>query len=286
LRDLLYNDPISLDYKGEVNMKRRMTLVLIGLLALSLISCNLFSRFAGKAQETAEAAVTSVVATVASLPTATTQAQEPPPPDEGPDDQPAPTATTAAQSPADETSGPVEADSLDNLMSYRADWTTTMNMPGQDESMVLKYKLEWVKDPPAQHVWMDMATGSFAEVIWIEDKVWVKAGDQWVLGGAESTEQAFEHFHDAFEVDDDMMLVGTESVNGMRAKHYVYDYENAPQNISMHREIWVADESDLPAVPVQAHFRMETKSAQGAMVTDIRAHLYDINTAIEIKVPQ
>ena len=268
-------------------MKRRMTLVLIGLLALSMISCNLVSRFAGKAKETAEAAATSVVATVASLPTATTAAGDAPAPTAttAEDDAPAPTATTAAQAPDEGSSGPVETDSLDNLTSYRADWTTTMKMPGQDESMVLKYKLEWVKDPPAQHVWMDMATGSFAEVIWIEDKVWVKAGDQWVLGGAESTEQAFENFHDAFEVDDDMTLVGTETVNGMRAKHYVYDFDNGIQNITMHREIWVADESSLPAVPIQAHFRMENKSTQGTMVTEIQAHLYDINTQIDIEAP-
>ena len=159
-------------------MKHRVPLALIGLLALSLIACSLFSNLTGKVQETAEAAVTSVAATVAALPTATSQ---PAPTATTADEaaptattgvEVAPTATTAAESPGEggeetgEGTGVVVMAGLDELQSYRADWITRLIYPGEEGGTVeLTYNLEWTRNPPAQHMRMEGADAPFSEVI-------------------------------------------------------------------------------------------------------------------------
>jgi hypothetical protein len=72
----------------------------------------------------------------------------------------------------------------------------------------------------------------------------------------------------------------------VRCKHYVHDYVGPNQMTQMHREVWVADEADLPRVPIRAIFRMENKSGQDTMITEIEANLYDMNTPIEIVPPE
>jgi hypothetical protein len=179
---------------------------------------------------------------------------------------------------------PIEMDDLGNLQSYRGEWTTKIQM-GKDSAMGMRYRIEWTREPNAQHVYVDMGMAPFTEAIWIEDEVWIKHGDEWVKAKDENAEKAFEDFHSAFDVDEEMILVGQESVNGVRCKHYVYDFVGPNQTPKMHREVWVADEPGLPKVPVRALFRMENKSAQGAMITEIEANLYDINTRIDIVPP-
>ena len=204
-----------------------------------------------------------------------------------PTSTPTPEAEGSAEQPAapEGGAGPVEMTGLDNLHSYRGEWTTKVQL-GAESGMAMRYRLEWTKEPSAQHVWVDTGMAPFAESIWIEDEVWVKMGDQWVKSENEEAKQAFEDFHSAFDVDEDMILVGEETVNGVRCKHYVDDFVGPNQAVKMHREVWVADQGDLPQVPVRAIFRMENKSAQDTMITEIEANLHDINTPIEIKAPQ
>ena len=57
------------------------------------------------------------------------------------------------------------------------------------------------------------------------------------------------------------------------------------QNATTVREIWVANQSGLPRVPIRAHYRLEIKSTEGSMITEVNADLYDINTPIEITAP-
>jgi hypothetical protein len=276
-------------------IEHHLFLTLMAILALLSVSCNLVSRFAGQAQETAEAAV-ETVQVVAQEATATPTVRPADPPTATPEaesSRPEPTATSApvaeggVEEPpvAEGSSGTVEVASLEGLRSYRADWKTRMQWPNQ-ERMVMQYRLEWTADPPAQHVWVDMGASPFGEAVWIEGKVWVKAGENWIVGGGEDVEQAFEDFARAFETDDDMTLMGEETVNGVHSKHYLYDLADNGQGIEMHREIWVADQADLPQVPVRAHLWMEAKSTEGSLVTEIEANLYDINTPIEITPPE
>lgn len=289
-------------------MKRRMLLTLIALTALLLISCNLVSRFTGKAQgsaiETAQAAAQvddktptpQPAATPTSAPKTGASQSETPEGEETitrPTDEsvPTPIPPPAAEEGGDKLEAPqeeagfVEWVSPDYLESYRANWLTRIKMPGQDDVMGMQYRLEWTKEPAAQHMWVDMGMSPFAEAIWIEDQVWVKVGENWVKPQDQAAEQVFDNFHEAWDMDDDMVLAGEEAVNGVHSKHYVYDFAAPAQGITIHREVWVADEGDLPKVPVRAILRMENKTSQGTMITEIEANLADINTPIEIKPP-
>jgi formylglycine-generating enzyme required for sulfatase activity len=214
--------------------------------------------------------------TAAAAPTATTAAAT------------APTATTAAQPGGDGPSGPLAMEGLNSLDSYRAEWVARITYPGSDGgTMELSYKLEWTRDPPAQHVWMDLAMSPFAEVIWVGDETWVKSGDKWVMGEADEAEKTFKNFHDAFETDDEMTWVDTQMINGVRADHYLYDFASPNGQIKIHREIWVANEPGKPKVGVKATLRMENKSSQGTVVNETEANLTAINDpTIEIKRPK
>lgn len=256
-------------------MKRRITLVLAGLLALSLISCSLLSGFAGKARETAECAVISVAVAAASLPIATTAAQTP-------GIEPAQDGTSAGRP-----GGPIQMDGLNTLDSYRADWLTRITVPGSEGgTLELSYKLEWTRDPPAQHIWMETAHAPFVEAIWADGKVWTKQGGHWVLSSADEAEQPVKDFHEAFEIEDEMTLVGTETIRGVRTDHYVSDLTSANGQFKMLREIWMANQPGLPKVGVRAAFRMESQQAQGLVASETEATLYDINAPVQIKPPQ
>jgi len=256
-------------------MKRRITLVLVGLLALSLISCSLLGRFAGKARETAEAAVISAAVVIASLPAATTAAQSP-------GIEPAQDGIRAGGP-----GGPIQMDGLNTLDSYRADWLTRTTVPGSDGGTVeLSYKLEWTRDPPAQHIWMETAHAPFVEAIWADGQVWVKQGSHWVQSSADEAVQPVKDFHEAFEIEDEMTLVGTETIHGVRADHYVSDLTSANGQFKMLREMWMANQPGLPKVGVRAAFRMESQQAQGVAASETEATLYDINAPVDIEPPQ
>ena len=96
-------------------------------------------------------------------------------------------------------------------------------------------------------------------------------------GTKEETEDTFDQLGDIMGPDSDMVLGDEEMVNGVHCKHYVYDFGD-----TMHKEIWVADQSDLPPVVIRGMFRMETSQ----MVTAAEGNVYDINTPITIEPPK
>jgi len=132
--------------------------------------------------------------------------------------------------------------------------------------------MEWVREPPSGH----LVTG-LGEYTWIGDNFWVKVGNTWMQGSQEEAENAFDQLGDLMEPDSDMVLAGEETVNGVHCQHYVYDLED-----TMHKEIWVADQSDLPSVVIRGMFRIETSQ----MVTEAEGNVHDINTPITIEPPK
>jgi len=173
--------------------------------------------------------------------------------------------------PAEQPGGPAEVASLDDLDSYRLDWLVQVQMSAGG-GMTMNYKMEWVREPPSGH----LVTG-LGEYIWIGDNFWVKLGDTWMQGTQEDAEDAFDSLGDIMEPDSDMVLAGEETVNGVHCQHYVYDLGDM-----MHKEIWVADQNDLPPVVIRGMFRMETSQ----MVTEAEGNVYDINTPITIEPPK
>jgi hypothetical protein len=170
----------------------------------------------------------------------------------------------------------IETASLDSLDSYRLDWSIQMQMSGGG-GMNMSYTMEWVREPPARHLVMSLEGSPFGEYTWIGDTVWAKMGDTWIQATGEDAEDVFDQLGDIMEPDSDMVLAGEETVNGIHCKHYVYDLGD-----TMHKEIWAADQSDLPPVVIRGMFRMETSQ----MVTEAEGNVYDINTPITIEPPK
>jgi len=173
---------------------------------------------------------------------------------------------------AEQTGASVEVASLDSLDSYRLDWSVQTEMPATDTAMKISYTMEWVREPPSWHL-----VTSLGEYIGIGDTAWVKVGDTWIQVTQEEAADALDQLGEFMAPDSDMVLVGEEVVNGVRCKHYVYDFGDM-----MHKEIWVADQADLPPVVIRGMFRMETTQ----MVTEAEGNVYDINTPITIEPPK
>lgn len=184
-------------------------------------------------------------------------------------------AGQSTESPGGQPAAPIEVASLDSLDSYRLDWSIQMTVTNSS-AMEMGYTLEWVREPPAGHLIMGTAESPMIEYVWVGDAFWTKVGGTWVQSTEEETADAFSQMEDAMTPEGDMVLVGEETVSGIRCKHYVHDFT------MIHKEIWVADQSDLPPVVIQGRARMES----GQMTTNVEALVYDINTPITIEPPQ
>jgi hypothetical protein len=172
----------------------------------------------------------------------------------------------------------VEYASLDTLDSYRLEWSVTIKTG--DTEVKSSYEMEWTKEPPAWHMVMSMGEGGpQVEYIWVDNTFWIKAGDTWVESGEAEAEDTLHQAWDITAPSDDMILTGEETVNGVHCNHYVKDI-GAPY--SVHEEVWVANQSDLPPVVIRGLNRME----MSGMVTTIEANVYDINTPITIEAPK
>ena len=174
---------------------------------------------------------------------------------------------------------PVEVTDLDSLDSYRLELSLQMKM-STGTAMTTGYAVEWVREPPARRIVWSMGGNPMGELVWIGDAVWIKVGGSWVQGTEQDAAEHLDTMADVMTPEDDMVLAGEETVNGVRCKHYVYDFETG--STSMHKEIWVANEGDLPPVVIRGLFRMETSQ----MTTESEANVTDINTPITIEAPK
>lgn len=173
----------------------------------------------------------------------------------------------------------VETEKLDTLDSYRADWTMTVIME-EGGSFEASYQIEYVQEPRAVHLSMFMGEAPFGEYIWVDNQIWVNYGGTWTPGSEEETEDAFDSLDEVMGTDEEMVLMGEEVVSGVQCQHYVSDF--AAAGTSMHKEVWVAKQPNLPRVVVKGFFEMETVGLK----TMGEGLVYDINTPITIKAPQ
>ena len=217
-----------------------------------------------------------------------------------------PTATTASGAPL---GGLPQLGDLKSLSSYRSTMTMkTKDDKGQDLISVIT--TEWVKDQKAEHITMKDAAGkTTSEIITIGDKRWL-----WMptLGWREmppSPEKASDlptdlesqvkkMQSDLSQAKPTFTLIGSETVNGVRCRHYKYDIvlsldmPNLPtggtQKVDIHSlgEMWIADQSGLPAIIIQTKETSEITLMGKKTVTDGERKVYDINAAITIKPPE
>ena len=174
-------------------------------------------------------------------------------------------------------------------------------------------KYEWVRDQKAEHAWMEDANGKVTEVyIKIGDKYWIwmgMAGMGWVEQPPQTTpatstlpsdlvsqikqiQQDVENSKVRFDKK------GTETVNNVRCIRYEFEYSlttdmpnlatGGTRKADTHSsgEMWIADQSGLPAVMIKSKSTTEITMAGEKTVMDSEQNLTDIGADITINPPE
>jgi hypothetical protein len=149
---------------------------------------------------------------------------------------------------------------LGELSSYRVNFIMAFDgqSGGQPSKGRIEMTLEETQNPPARHLLMTMEGDTVAEVgganemdiYMLEDKVYLKnaaMGDSWISfsgSEAESFEQGFFAPDEQLELPDTANCSGTETVNGVEAKHCTFTEKDvAEDDVSIENlqgEVWVA----------------------------------------------
>ncbi len=183
----------------------------------------------------------------------------------------------ASAVPGDAGSGKVAYADLNELDSYRLEWTVKRKVG--DDYVVGGYKLEWTKKPLATHLTMEMGGGMALEYILADGGVWLKAGGEWMEASKEDLDDAIREIGDVVQPEEEMKFLGKEKVNGVDCKRY--SKETKTKEFTSRHDVWIADQKGLPPVVVRGIFRMT-----GAVEQTMESNVTDINAPITIKVPK
>jgi formylglycine-generating enzyme required for sulfatase activity len=202
---------------------------------------------------------------------------------------PTPPADASAQpteppGPAGPTGSPPEITDLDSVDSYRLTMTSTAQS-GDSAELTTVVTEEWVREPPARRLTLTPGTDrpTFEYVV-IGDSAWMKLGESWTTIPQSEVQDYNENLSPFLQPEPDMKFVGEETVNGFHTRHYVRDVE-VPME-TLHHEIWVVDQPDMPPVAVRMVYQLEVTSGQMQMVTTGQVDVTEINTPITIEPPQ
>jgi hypothetical protein len=202
---------------------------------------------------------------------------------------------------------PVGAASLDELDSYRV--VTRTSLQGPDGSWLPPDETEMAvvnnPPPPAQHITV-RAMGNVFETIIIGDMTWINMGDDtWMEIPVAESDAAPTSSPAPFDVPEglqsDMVLAGTETVNGVNCLHFTFDTIITIEDMEdmmagmmggmplfdshVVGEIWIADEPGLPAVVVRSDMMQDMDMGDTQMVMRVEYELSDINQPIVIEPP-
>jgi len=192
--------------------------------------------------------------------------------------KPAAKTATAGQSTTQPSGQTIDYAQLNELDSYRLAWTVKSKV-GDNETEG-GYNIEWTKKPLATHLVMKMTEGVPAlEYILVEDTVWMKAGGQWIQVSKEELDNTIDQMGDVIQPDEGMILVGEETVNNVKCRHFKKE-EHYPTS-SAKLDVWIADQKNLPPVIVRGVFQME-----GDVNQTMESNVTDINKHISIKPPK
>jgi hypothetical protein len=209
--------------------------------------------------------------------------------------------------PAEEGAGPIGGVSLDELDSYRMITRTSIQGPDGNWLPPDETEIAVVNNPPppAQYIIVS-AMGNTFETIIIGDMTWMNMGDgAWMeLPPPEEGVEAFdtpETFDVPENLSSDMVLVGTETVNGVNCLHYTFDTVVTVEDLEtimggmasgvplfdsqVEGEIWIADEPGLPPVVVRSDMMQDMDMGDTQMVMRVEYELTDINQPIVIEPP-
>jgi len=203
----------------------------------------------------------------------------------------------------------VQVASLNTLDSYRGRMTAWAKLRDGSESTETK-TMEWVREPRAGHYIYTKPSGEIEEQIFMDDTEWTKVdGDAWTQRGSLHSQGGLGFGFFAYAYDIPLILpyfvpidpalsssllkkatmAGEKTVEGIHCKHYVYDSPVQPVQfpVEWHLEIWVADQSDLPPVPVRLLLQ-QSQQLEDTDVLEIKTeiNLYDFNAPITIEPPE
>ncbi len=194
-------------------------------------------------------------------------------------------------------------DSYDELDSYHMRMVMKSDIPMVGETeMTMDEDID--NKANASHSTMDMGMGmGNIETITIGSDTWTRGllGNKWVHVSDDDSYQDddmgfSDDFSDQFDFDNDLDYKGKEKVNGINCKHYEVDaaikMDNPDPNTMVDEiestfkgDIWVADESSLPEVPIRM-IGTSTVAVQGMdMVMEIQQDVTRINESIKISAP-
>jgi hypothetical protein len=201
---------------------------------------------------------------------------------------------------------------MKSLASYRLSIMTKL-VKGTGAGLVTYMKYEYVKDQKAEHAWMEDTIGKVTETyIKIGDKYWIWlgiAGMNWVEQPPQTTtttaaipsdlaSQIKQLQQDAENAKVRFDKKGTETVNNVRCIRYEFEYSmttNMPNlatggtiktDTHSSGNIWIADQSGLPAVMIKTKNTAEITVAGETTVMEAEQNLTDIGAAITIKPPE
>lgn len=195
-------------------------------------------------------------------------------------------------------------DGLDQLDSYRATITYELKKDdGTEESFSLEQAA--TRDPAAQHLTMSSADGDI-EYIQIEDQMWIRFGEEWMQGSADTADMGDDGFGSMLASSDDWIsdvdegdyeYLGKETVNGIETKHYRVEYsegwmgllDQADAEGDMENgvaDVWIANEPDLPEFIVRYRVELEgTLDGEEGTVT-MAQDVTEVNENVTIEAPE
>jgi regulation of enolase protein 1 (concanavalin A-like superfamily) len=199
------------------------------------------------------------------------------------------------------------------LPSYRFSIKNTLK-EGEGAGLVSIIRSEWVRDSKSEHLKMEDDKGKVTmETISIGEKRWIwmgMGGMGWVEQPPQTAPAASSSLSSDFQsqlkkVQQDVAgskarfdKKGTETVNNTRCTRYEFEYNMTTDmpdlqgggtkktDMRSSGEMWVADQSGLPAVMIKSINRAEISTAGKKSVAETEQNLTDIGAAITINPPE
>ena len=197
-----------------------------------------------------------------------------------------------------------DSDGLDQLDSYRATISYELKKAdGTTDSFNLEQAA--TRDPAAQHLTMSSADGDI-EYIQIEDQMWIRFGEEWMQGSADTADMDDEGFASMLTSSDDWIsdvdegdyeYLGKETVNGIKTRHYQVEYSEGWMGMldqadadgdidSGVADVWIANEPDLPEFIVRYRVELEgTLDGEESTIT-LAQDVTEVNEDVKIVAPE
>jgi hypothetical protein len=197
----------------------------------------------------------------------------------------------------------------DSLSSYRMSVMSNI-AEGTGAGIVTTMKYEFNRDQDAEHAWMEDANGTVTEVyIKIGDQYWIwMYGLGWIVQPPQETQPSDLPSDLASQLEQAQQDVanskarfdkkGEETVNDVHCIRYEFEYTltiDMPNPVTggtttteMHAsgEMWIADESGVPAVMIKSVSTSEITMSGETMVVDSEQNITDIGADITINPPE